>query len=64
MVADEQLQEARLGLLQQRGFDGIRRRSMRSEGCVAKPEARFLERNTNGIVAPFSLTQAHSVLME
>lgn len=135
-VASEQLEQARLGLLQQRGFDGlaqwaellemlgrsedevlerlrqsIRRRSWMRERFAAKAEARFLERkneldqvvysllrlensflaqelylqiesgesnfadlarryaegperNTNGIVGPVSLTQAHPVLVE
>ena len=128
-VSDEQLEQARLGLLQQRGYDGleqwpellkelersedevlerlrhgIRRRSFMRERFAAKAEARFLERkneldqvvygllrleklpgsralsadrfaneladlakryaegperNTNGIVGPVSLTQAH-----
>jgi len=136
VVAAEQLEQARLGLLQQRGFDGmeqwaelleqlgsgeeqvlegllhnIRRRSWMRERFAAKAEARFLERkneldqvvysllrlensflarelylqiesgesnfadlarryaegperNTNGIVGPVSLTQAHPVLVE
>ena len=135
-VSQEQLEQARLGLLQQRGFDGmakwselletlgrsedevlerlrynIRRRSLLQERFAAKAEARFLERkyeldqvvysllrlknsrlarelylqidsgesnfadlakryaegperNTNGIVGPVSLTQAHPVLVE
>ena len=136
LVSDEQLEQARLGLLQQRGFDGmaqwaelleqlgrtekevlerlrhdIRRRSLLRERFAAKAEARFLERkneldqvvysllriensflarelylqiesgesnfadlakryaegperNTNGIVGPVSLTQAHPALVE
>lgn len=136
VVSEEQLEQARLGLLQQRGFDGlaqwadllemlgrsedevlerlrqsIRRRSLMRERFAAKAEARFLERkneldqvvysllrlensflarelylqiesgesnfadlarryaegperNTNGIVGPVSLTQAHPVLVE
>jgi parvulin-like peptidyl-prolyl isomerase len=136
VVSEEQLEQARLGLLQQRGFDGlaqwadllemlgrsedevlerlrqsIRRRSWMRERFAAKAEARFLERkneldqvvysllrlensflarelylqiesgesnfadlarryaegperNTNGIVGPVSLTQAHPVLVE
>ena len=136
LVSDEQLEQARLGLLQQRGFDGmeqwaellgqlgrteeevlerlrhgIRRRSLMRERFAAKAEARFLERkneldqvvysllrlensflarelylqiesgesnfadlakryaegpecNTNGIVGPVSLTQAHPALVE
>ena len=136
VVSDEQLEQARLGLLNQRGFDGIeqwaellaglgrsegevlerlrqgiRRRSFMRERFEAKAEARFLERkneldqvvysllrlensflarelylqiesgesnfadlakryaegperNTNGIVGPVSLTQAHPVLVE
>ena len=136
VVSAEQLEQARLGLLQQRGFDGmeqwaelleqlgsgeeqvlerllhnIRRRSWMRERFAAKAEARFLERkneldqvvysllrlensflarelylqiesgesnfadlarryaegperNTNGIVGPVSLTQAHPVLVE
>ena len=136
LVSDEQLEQARLGLLQQRGFDGkaqwgelleqlglteeevlerlrhgIRRRSLIRERFAAKAEARFLERkneldqvvysllriensflarelylqiesgesnfadlakryaegperNTNGIVGPVSLTQAHPTLVE
>ena len=136
VVSDEQLDQARLGLLQQRGFEGfaqwaelleqlgrsedevlerlrhgIRRRNLVRERFAAKAEARFLERkneldqvvysllrleniflarelyfqiesgesnfadlakhyaegperNTNGIVGPVSLTQAHPVLME
>ena len=135
-VADDQLQEARLGLLQQRGYDAIeqwaelleelgsseddvlerlrdavRRRVLMRERFAPKAEARFLERkneldqvvysllrladnflarelylqiesgesnfadlakryaegperNTNGIVGPVSLTQAHPVLVE
>jgi len=135
-VADDQLQEARLGLLQQRGYDAIeqwaelleelgsseddvlerlrdavRRRVFMRERFAPKAEARFLERkneldqvvysllrladnflarelylqiesgesnfadlakryaegperNTNGIVGPVSLTQAHPVLVE
>ena len=135
-VCEEQLEQARLGLLQLRGFDGmaqwaelleqlgcseeevlerlrhlIRRRSLMRERFAAKAEARFLERkneldqvvysllrlensflarelylqiesgesnfadlakryaegperNTNGIVGPVSLTQAHPVLVE
>ena len=135
-VSEEQLEQARLGLLQQRGFDGIeqwaelleqlgsseeqvlerlrfaiRRRSLMRERFAAKAEARFLERknemdqvvysllrlensflarelylqiesgesnfadlakryaegperNTNGIVGPVSLTQAHPALVE
>ena len=135
-VSDEQLDEARLGLLQQRGYDGmeqwtellkelgrseeevlerlingIRRRSFMRERFAPKAEARFLERknqldqvvysllrlensflarelylqiesgesnfadlakryaegperNTNGIVGPVSLTQAHPSLVE
>ena len=133
---EEQLEQARLGLLHQRGFDGmaqwselletlgrredevlerlrhsIRRRSLMRERFAAKAEARFLERkneldqvvysllrlknsflarelylqiesgesnfadlakryaegperDTNGIVGPVSLTQAHPVLVE
>ena len=136
VVSEEQLDQARLGLLHQRGFDcidqwaelleqlarseqqvleglrhGIRRRSLMRERFAAKAEARFLERkneldqvvysllrlensflarelylqiesgesnfadlakryaegperNTNGIVGPVSLTQAHPVLVE
>ena len=136
VVSDEQLEQARLGLLEQRGYDGIeqwaellgelgrsegevlerlrhgiRRRSFIRERFAAKAEARFLERkneldqvvysllrlensflarelylqiesgesnfadlakryaegperNTNGIVGPVSLTQAHPVLVE
>ena len=133
VVSEEQLEQARLGLIQQRGFDGmaqwaemlgrsedevleglrqsIRRRSLMRERFAAKAEARFLERkneldqvvysllrlknsflarelylqvesgesnfadlakryaegperNTNGIVGPVSLTQAHPVLVE
>ena len=136
VVSAEQLEQARLGLLQQRGFDGmeqwaelleqlgsgeeqvlerlrygIGRRSLMRERFGAKAEARFLERkneldqvvysllrlensflarelylqiesgesnfadlarryaegperNTNGIVGPISLTQAHPVLVE
>nr|WP_255618085.1 peptidylprolyl isomerase [Synechococcus sp. MU1625] len=135
-VSDEQLEEARLGLLQQRGHDGmeqwgelldelgrsedevldrlrygIRRRSFMRERFAPKAEARFLERkneldqvvysllrlensflarelylqiesgesnfadlakryaegperNTNGIVGPVPLTQAHPSLVE
>ena len=135
-VSQEQLEQARLGLLQQRGFDGmakwselletlgrsevkvlerlrynIRRRSYMRERFAPKAEARFLERkneldqvvysllrlensylarelylqiesgesnfadlakryaegperNTNGIVGPVSLTQAHPTLVE
>ena len=135
-VTQEQLEQARLGLLQQHGFNGmaqwtellerlgvreeevlerlrqsIRRRSFIREQFAAKAEARFLERkneldqvvysllrlensflarelylqiesgesnfadlakryaegperNTNGIVGPVSLTQAHPVLVE
>ena len=135
-VAEDQLQEARLGLLQQRGYDAIeqwaelleelgsseddvlerlrdavRRRVFMRERFAPKAEARFLERkneldqvvysllrladnflarelylqiesgesnfadlakryaegperNTNGIVGPVSLTQAHPVLVE
>nr|WP_255613673.1 peptidylprolyl isomerase [Synechococcus sp. MU1617] len=136
VVSEEQLEQARVVLLQQRGFDGlaqwadllemlgrsedevlerlrhsIRRRSLMRERFAAKAEARFLERkneldqviysllrlensflarelylqiesgesnfadlarryaegperNTNGIVGPVSLTQAHPVLVE
>ena len=136
VVSAEQLEQARLGLLQQRGFDGlaqwaellemlgrsedevlerlrqsIRRRSWMRERFAAKAEARFLERkneldqvvysllrlensflaqelylqiesgesnfadlakryaegperDTNGIVGPVSLTQAHPALVE
>ena len=136
VVSDEQLEQARLGLLEQRGYDGIeqwaellgelgrseaevlerlrhgiRRRSFIRERFAAKAEARFLERkneldqvvysllrlensflarelylqiesgesnfadlakryaegperNTNGIVGPVSLTQAHPTLVE
>ena len=136
VVSEEQLEQARLGLIQQRGFDGtaqwadllemlgrsedevleglrqsIRRRNLMRERFAAKAEARFLERkyeldqvvysllrlknsrlarelylqidsgesnfadlakryaegperNTNGIVGPVSLTQAHPVLVE
>ena len=136
LVSDEQLEQARLNLLQQRGFDGmeqwaellgqlgrteeevlerlrygIRRRSLLRERFAAKAEARFLERkneldqvvysllrlensflarelylqiesgeanfadlagrhaegperNTNGIVGPVPLTQAHPILVE
>ena len=136
VVSKEQLEQARLGLLQQRGYDGleqwaelleelerseeevldrlcrgIRRRSFMRERFAAKAEARFLERkneldqvvysllrlengflaqelylqieagesdfadlakryaegperNTNGIVGPVSLTQAHPILVE
>jgi len=135
-VADDRLQEARLGLLQQRGYDAIeqwaelleelgsseddvlerlrdavRRRVFMRGRCAPRAEARFLERkneldqvvysllrladnflarelylqiesgesnfadlakryaegperNTNGIVGPVSLTQAHPVLVE
>ena len=135
-VAEDQLQEARLGLLQQRGYDAmeqwaelleelgsseddvlerlrdaVRRRVLMRERFAPKAEARFLERkneldqvvysllrladnflarelylqiesgesnfadlakryaegperNTNGIVGPVSLTQAHPVLVE
>ena len=135
-VSDEQLEDARLGLLQQRGHDGmdqwgelldelgrseeevldrlrygIRRRSFMRERFAPKAEARFLERkneldqvvysllrlensflarelylqiesgesnfadlakryaegperNTNGIVGPVPLTQAHPSLVE
>ena len=135
-VAEDQLQEARLGLLHQRGYDAIeqwaelleelgsseddvlerlrdavRRRVLMRERFAPKAEARFLERkneldqvvysllrladnflarelylqiesgesnfadlakryaegperNTNGIVGPVSLTQAHPVLVE
>ena len=135
-VSEEQLDEARLGLLQQRGYDGmeqwvelldelgrseeevldrlrdgLRRRSLMRERFAPKAEARFLERkneldqvvysllrmensflarelylqieagesnfadlakryaegperNTNGIVGPVSLTQAHPILVE
>jgi parvulin-like peptidyl-prolyl isomerase len=135
-VAEDQLQEARLGLLQQRGYDAIeqwaelleelgsseddvlerlrdavRRRVLMRERFAPKAEARFLERkneldqvvysllrladnflarelylqiesgesnfadlakryaegperNTNGIVGPVSMTQAHPVLVE
>jgi len=135
-VSEDQLEEARLGLLQQRGYDGmeqwaelleelqrseedvldrlrfgIRRRSFMRERFGPKAEARFLERkneldqvvysllrlenrflarelylqiesgesnfadlaksyaegperNTNGIVGPVSLTQAHPTLVE
>ena len=135
-VSEDQLEEARLGLLQQRGYDGIeqwselleelgrseeevlerlrhgiRRRRFMRERFAAKAEARFLERkneldqvvysllrlensflarelylqiesgesnfadlakryaegperNTNGIVGPVSLTQAHPTLVE
>ena len=136
VVSAEQLEQARLGLLKQRGFDGmehwaelldalgcseaevlerlrhsIRRRSLIRERYAAKSETRFLERkneldqvvysllrlenkflaqelyleiesgesnfadlakryaegperNTNGIVGPVSLTQAHPILVE
>ncbi|MCB4378417.1 peptidylprolyl isomerase [Synechococcus sp. MU1650] len=136
VISEEQLEQARLGLLQQRGFDGlaqwmdllemlgrsedevlerlrhsIRRHSWMRERFAAKAEARFLERkneldqvvysllrlensflaqelylqiesgesnfadlakryaegperNTNGIVGPVSLTQAHPALVE
>ena len=135
-VSEDQLEESRLGLLQQRGYDGmeqwaelleelqrseedvldrlrfgIRRRSFMRERFGPKAEARFLERkneldqvvysllrlenrflarelylqiesgesnfadlaksyaegperNTNGIVGPVSLTQAHPTLVE
>ena len=135
-VSEEQLEQARLGLLRQRGYDGmeqwaqlldelgrseeevlerlldgIRRRSFMRERFAPKAEARFLERkneldqvvysllrlensflarelylqiesgesnfadlakryaegperNTNGIVGPVSLTQAHPTLVE
>ena len=135
-VSEEQIEEARLGLLHQRGYDGIdqwaellddlgrseddvldrlcfgiRRRSFMRERFAPKAEARFLqrkneldqvvysllrlensflarelylqiesgesnfadlakrfaegpERNTNGIVGPVSLTQAHPTLVE
>ena len=135
-VSQEQLEQAQLGLLHQRGFDGmaqwaelleqlgvgegevlerlrqgIRRRSLVRDQFAAKAVARFLdrkneldqvvysllrlensflarelylqiesgesnfadlakryaegpERNTNGIVGPVSLTQAHPVLVE
>ena len=135
-VAEDQLQEARLGLLQQRGYDAmeqwaelleelgsseddvlerlrdaVRRSVLMRERFAPKAEARFLERkneldqvvysllrladnflarelylqiesgesnfadlakryaegperNTNGIVGPVSLTQAHPVLVE
>ena len=135
-VSEEQLEQARLGLLRQRGYDGmeqwaelldelgrseeevlerlrdgIRRRSFMRERFAPKAEARFLERkneldqvvysllrlensflarelylqiesgesnfadlakryaegperNTNGIVGPVSLTQAHPKLVE
>ena len=135
-VSQEQLEQAQLGLLHQRGFDGIaqwaelleqlgvtedevleslrhriRRRSFIRERFAAKAEARFLdrkneldqvvysllrlensflarelylqiesgesnfadlaklyaegpERNTNGIIGPVSLTQAHPALVE
>jgi parvulin-like peptidyl-prolyl isomerase len=136
VVSEEQLEEAQLGLLQQRGYDGmeqwaelldelgrseeevlerlrygIRRRSFMRERFAPKAEALFLERkneldqvvysllrlensflarelylqieagesnfadlakryaegperNTNGIVGPVSLTQAHPILVE
>ena len=136
VVSEEQLMQARLGLLQQRGFDGvaqwadllemlgrsedevlerlrygIRLRSLMRERFAVKAEARFLERkneldqvvysllrlensflaqelylqiesgesnfadlakryaegperDTNGIVGPVSLTQAHPALVE
>ena len=136
VVSAEELEQARLGLLHQRGFDGmehwaelleqlgssdqqvlerlrqgIRRRSFMREHFAAKAEARFLERkneldqvvysllrlensflarelylqiesgesnfadlakryaegperNTNGIVGPVALTQAHPTLVE
>ena len=135
-ISQEQLEQAQLGLLHQRGFEGmaqwselletlgrsedevlerlrhsIRRRSLMRKRFAAKAEARFLERkneldqvvysllrlknsflarelylqiesgesnfadlakryaegperNTNGIVGPVSLTQAHPVLVE
>ena len=135
-VSENQLEEGRLGLLQQRGYDGIeqwselleelgrseeevlerlrdgiRRRSFMRDRFAPKAEARFLERkneldqvvysllrlgnsflarelylqiesgesnfadlakryaegperNTNGIVGPVSLTQAHPTLVE
>ena len=135
-VSEEQLEEARLGLLEQRGYDGmeqweellddlgrseeevldrlrygLRRRRFMRERFAPKAEARFLERkneldqvvysllrlensflarelylqiesgesnfadlakryaegperNTNGIVGPVSLTQAHPTLVE
>ena len=135
-VSEEQIEEARLGLLHQRGYDGIdqwaellddlgrsedevldrlcfgiRRRSFMRERFAPKAEARFLqrkneldqvvysllrlensflarelylqiesgesnfadlakryaegpERNTNGIVGPVSLTQAHPTLVD
>lgn len=135
-VSEEQLEEGRLGLLQQRGYDGleqwpellkelertdeevverlrrgIQRRTFMRDRFAAKAEARFLERkneldqvvysllrlentflarelylqiesgesnfadlakryaegperNTNGIVGPVSLTQAHPTLVE
>lgn len=135
-VSDQQIEEARLGLLQQRGYDGVEqwaelleelgrseeqvldrlcfgiaRLSFVRERFAAKAEARFLERkseldqvvysllrlensflarelylqiesgesnfadlakryaegperNTNGIVGPVSLTQAHPTLVE
>ena len=136
VVPEEQLEEAQLGFLHQRGYDGmaqwaellealghseeevlerlredIRRRSFMRDRFAAKAEARFLERkneldrvvysllrlensflarelylqiesgesnfadlakryaegperNTNGIVGPVSLTQAHPTLVE
>ena len=136
VVSEEQLEQARLGLLLQRGFDGVEqwaelleqlesseeqvlarlrhgvgRRSLMRDRFAAKAEARFLERkneldqvvysllrlenrflaqelylqiesgesnfadlakryaegperNTNGIVGPVSLTQAHPTLVE
>ena len=136
VVSEEQLEQARLGLIQQRGYDGmeqwvelldelgrseeevldrlrdgLRRRSLMRERFAPKAEARFLERkneldqvvysllrlensflarelylqiesgesnfadlakrygegperNTNGIVGPVSLTQAHPTLVE
>ena len=136
VVSEEQLEEARLGLLQQRGYDGteqwaelldelgrseeevldrlrygLRRRGLMRERFAPKAEARFLERkneldqvvysllrlessflarelylqiesgesnfadlakryaegperNTNGIVGPVSLMQAHPTLVE
>ena len=136
VVSEEQLEQARLGLIQQRGYDGmeqwvelldelgrseeevldrlrdgLRRRSLMRERFAPKAEARFLERkneldqvvysllrlensflarelylqiesgesnfadlakryaegperNTNGIVGPVSLMQAHPTLVE
>ena len=136
VLSEDQLEQARLGLLRQRGYDGmnqwaalldelgrseeevldrlrygIRRRSFMRERFAPKAEARFLERkneldqvvysllriensflarelylqiesgesnfadlakryaegperNTNGIVGPVSLTQAHPTLVE